>query len=380
MEAFSIYVTPLNFALIQTATSQTPGSLPAIIHVMLRVLITFIVIIISSSLFGQNINSKKHYDSTKNYLEKDVYLYIGQTLHLNKIPTEQREKEYFMLDKDKNFYDNTNKQYACSLDPESLKQYNDLKSSLSADNFEKLKSALSIKCNTNFDLIEQKNFKCFGVWRHPNWTEYPNGSRYYLGLIREDNNDTCYYMYEAERGYSFPFTVLGYLAKQKLIFNKQQAELIGKEFIVRGKNYLPILSEYVVSTTDEAITFVPGQLWKTVDFYVNTTTNEKMITLESLKGVKTSVRFSDDILTNDFEQIFMPRAEADKIIKKYGQPIWKNILQGKVFIGWTKAMCKLSWGRPNDINKTITAYGTTEQWVYSGNYLYFSGNKLTAIQ
>lgn len=40
-----------------------------------------------------------------------------------------------------------------------------------------------------------------------------------------------------------------------------------------------------------------------------------------------------------------------------------------------------SWGRPQDINRTTTAYGNHEQWVYGGrNYLYFENGKLTSIQ
>lgn len=40
-----------------------------------------------------------------------------------------------------------------------------------------------------------------------------------------------------------------------------------------------------------------------------------------------------------------------------------------------------SWGRPTSVNRTTTAYGTHEQWVYGGgNYLYFEDGKLTSIQ
>jgi hypothetical protein len=44
-----------------------------------------------------------------------------------------------------------------------------------------------------------------------------------------------------------------------------------------------------------------------------------------------------------------------------------------------------SWGKPNDINRTTTQYGTTEQWVYDdGDYnyrfLYFENGVLKAIQ
>lgn len=40
-----------------------------------------------------------------------------------------------------------------------------------------------------------------------------------------------------------------------------------------------------------------------------------------------------------------------------------------------------SWGSPKKINKTTTAYGVHEQWVYSGyKYLYFDNGILTSIQ
>ena len=39
-----------------------------------------------------------------------------------------------------------------------------------------------------------------------------------------------------------------------------------------------------------------------------------------------------------------------------------------------------SWGKPRKINTTINAYGTREQWVYDGGYLYFNNGILTSIQ
>jgi len=39
-----------------------------------------------------------------------------------------------------------------------------------------------------------------------------------------------------------------------------------------------------------------------------------------------------------------------------------------------------SWGKPQSINRTIGSYGTHEQWVYGGGYLYFQNGVLTTIQ
>jgi tetratricopeptide (TPR) repeat protein len=38
-----------------------------------------------------------------------------------------------------------------------------------------------------------------------------------------------------------------------------------------------------------------------------------------------------------------------------------------------------TWGYPDDINKTVTSYGTTEQWVYGNKYIYFRDGVVTSI-
>ncbi len=46
-----------------------------------------------------------------------------------------------------------------------------------------------------------------------------------------------------------------------------------------------------------------------------------------------------------------------------------------------KKECELSWGKPNDINKTLSSHETSEQWVYSStSYLYFKSGILETIQ
>ena len=66
--------------------------------------------------------------------------------------------------------------------------------------------------------------------------------------------------------------------------------------------------------------------------------------------------------------------------KKYGAANANLILNETVKIGMTKEMCKEAWGGPYDINRSSGSWGTHEQWVYGSSYLYFEGNKLTAIQ
>lgn len=72
--------------------------------------------------------------------------------------------------------------------------------------------------------------------------------------------------------------------------------------------------------------------------------------------------------------------DADAYLKKFGLKNFHLILKGVVNLGMTKEMCRLSWGEPKDINKTVLSSKVSEQWVYDENYLYFDNGKLTAIQ
>jgi ribosomal protein L37AE/L43A len=76
-------------------------------------------------------------------------------------------------------------------------------------------------------------------------------------------------------------------------------------------------------------------------------------------------------------------ARACKLRDKH--PDWslddcETILKGQVRVGFTKDQAITAWGRPEDINRTTSAYGTSEQWVYGYNYLYFDDGVLTTIQ
>lgn len=59
------------------------------------------------------------------------------------------------------------------------------------------------------------------------------------------------------------------------------------------------------------------------------------------------------------------------LTKKYGSSAATRVLEGKIWIGMTEQMLLESWGRPDDINTTVTRYGTSKQFVYGlGRYVY----------
>lgn len=76
------------------------------------------------------------------------------------------------------------------------------------------------------------------------------------------------------------------------------------------------------------------------------------------------------------------------LAKQYGKQNAKLMINGNVQIGWSRAMCKEAWGKPDKINTTTGSWGVHEQWVYeySSEYsydifcLYFENGVLTTIQ
>ena len=79
----------------------------------------------------------------------------------------------------------------------------------------------------------------------------------------------------------------------------------------------------------------------------------------------------------------MQKEKFERLVPKYGKATAKMMVEGKVRIGWSKQMCRESWGEPDDINRTTGSWGTHEQWVYGDiycDYLYFENGVLTSIQ
>jgi len=56
----------------------------------------------------------------------------------------------------------------------------------------------------------------------------------------------------------------------------------------------------------------------------------------------------------------------------------------EIVIGMTERQARLSWGQPDDINRTVTSETRNEQWVYGDgpekSYLYFENGELTTYQ
>jgi hypothetical protein len=81
-------------------------------------------------------------------------------------------------------------------------------------------------------------------------------------------------------------------------------------------------------------------------------------------------RFVDEFLEQD------PKAG-----RNWPSDVWAAIENGRVVIGMTAEQARMSWGEPKSINRTVTARGAEEQWVYGNSgYIYIGEGKVTAIQ
>jgi hypothetical protein len=75
---------------------------------------------------------------------------------------------------------------------------------------------------------------------------------------------------------------------------------------------------------------------------------------------------------------------AGKLCSKH--PGWEReacetIVKKQIYAGMTAEQVRVSWGKPEHINSTITGNRTSEQWVYrSGAYVYFDEGIMTSLQ
>ena len=169
----------------------------------------------------------------------------------------------------------------------------------------------------------------------------------------------------------FTYYLASAQAKYDYSFDKQSEMLQDTIFYPKPCN---LLSLNFSSTGEEVI---PGEAF----YMVDTSVGLNKVCLRSKNGhiliLSTTKEYN---AYSDFEFHFWSGKYVDRLKKRFGNNFWKDVLTRKVRIGWTKEMCEISWGYPNNKNTTTSANGLREQWVYSTGYLYFTNNKLTTIQ
>lgn len=169
-------------------------------------------------------------------------------------------------------------------------------------------------------------------------------------------------------------------------------EIIGRRYIVKKEYYSFQFNPLRVIATNEALTnnISRKEIFTCVDIVHKDNTLSTGYDIVIFENPKYGYCYLEsyyyiDSYLDEYEKVInnnQKRKEWEKrMIEKYGEVNGKTIIQGKVRVGFTAEMCRDSWGKPSDINRTTTAYGAHEQWVYGyGCYLYFEDGILTTIQ
>lgn len=288
-------------------------------------------------------NKVEQYDSLKNYLGNDYQQYKGQELYL--IPKVETLRKYG--------YEGF---------------FKDIKMKV-------IYKRILGGYNSKYEELAGKYFVVIDVLD----ASEMEGSDYFkdqyacLKLRMKKSEEVVYFKYDKNYEYLFDFLVVGYYEKQKQIFTNKDV-LIRPFPKIEGVNQIRDID----IVTGEEIEFIKGEYVKCLDVTIDEKYFRTSLLLQNVRGNK----FVFPLYARDLDiQRILTKDEAEQYKIMFGEDNWNTILKESVKVGFTKEMVTVSWGKPEDINKTIHDGFITEQWVYgSRNYVYFNNGIVTAIQ
>ena len=282
------------------------------------------------------------YDSTRNFLGKDVGQYVGQVLYLKGKSEALRKYGYegFVVDY----------------------RIDDL------INYSNVYKGNKVECryNSDYNELAGKYFSVIAVLKHPKTLSdsYLYSDYYYLELEEQRSKDKLFFKYNSKYEWSFPFVVVGF-------FEKQKTELVGERFIFCNKLIDDVYDIY----TGSKITKVPYQEWTCTDFTIEERYFSLGLVVKNSLGESIHVSVGSVTNSNLSSRSGYNVKEFRHYSKKFGDDNWKSIVEGIVRVGFTEEMVKMAWGEPKSINHS--SYG--DQWVYESQYLYFEGGILRSF-
>jgi len=283
------------------------------------------------------------YDSTRNFLGDDVGQYVGQTLYLKGMPLSD-----FEIGIGKKFYgyDNFLTDYSKDDPPYSVKStYKPAKMGEYSDYYE--------LCGRSFNVLS--------VIRSPKSAKSSRfDNYYYLELEDTESKERCYFRYDSESEFKFPFIVVGY-------YNKLRESLIGKQFVFRNAHFS---GDHDV-ITGKAIESAAGRIWSCTDIAIEEQFYYLEMVIQSNLGETLTTDYkvlNKDIYSRDGFTV----EEAGRFQSQFGEANWALILDRQVAIGMTEEMVKMSLGIPTNIKSAASGCW----WYYDGLSVYFENGLL----
>ena len=281
------------------------------------------------------------YDSTRNFVWKDVEELLGQELYA--IPQPEKLQKYGYT----YFY----------------KEYNRTK-----DNSYYTKT---------YELYAGKTFIVDSILPRPYdfskyWKNYP-----VLKLREKNEGSVYYYLYNPRDFQMFPFIIMGF-------YEKEKTQCVGKKLVIK-KNKNPWASYYEERDvpihdviTGLQLEIDPYDIWTIKELIIDQHHGVLAYMITNKKDETLTVALTD---VNDYHRLTGPcvlRYDDNlKSIHDKQPEMYKRIMEGKIAIGMTKDMVLMSWGYPANVNDASFGDG----WMYStGQFLYFIDRKLESFQ
>ena len=298
----------------------------------------------------------KKYDSLLNHPRfDDLELLIGQVLYVKPI-----EEGYYRNSGYSGFYS----------DEKLKKGYKKLKGSvLDYSKYESLNgkyfNVLSVKKKSGklfvFKLEEAEKGEII-YWKCENF------------LIEKRDERLAYF------AFSFPFVTVGF-------YEKLKKRCVGKSYVI-GNVSFRFWGDNINLNTGGKVKHPYGenQEWKCVDVTISEPDYELCLVLENEKNEKLVVNYNRIVVSTishygkgQYPEIrVFTKEESNSYELKFGKEQWDDILQGTIWIGMTSEMCKVSIGKPDEVNGSKTENSNFEQWVYEERLIYFLDGKLSS--
>lgn len=182
-------------------------------------------------------------------------------------------------------------------------------------------------------------------------------------------------------------------------FEKLKESYFSKEFVFLGNDKYNEHNLRDLVTGAIRYDIPEGTRLKCIDLLPPDSTNKHLVAIFQHPGYgRLTVCCHQGIFTRliPLQEYRERAAKREQQEKKYGHKDAKLIREGFVAIGFTKQMCRESWGEPDKVNitkrnngpkdewNTKHKFGTDEEWIYSGTfsngYLYFENGVLTRFQ
>ena len=154
--------------------------------------------------------------------------------------------------------------------------------------------------------------------------------------------------------------------KQKL--NKSEYSIEIQKEVASLTKRLTLLDSLVKTDNSDPLSLITTQILR-----INQRLN-KILSPSDFVEVMKNRDVSNTIKNQEKHKVF--EKNLDKILNK------NVVIKGYFEIGMTDKEIRGNLGEPDIINRTVTSYETTEQWVYNSKdlYLYFEDGKLTSYQ